>query len=100
VHQSREKLLAFQQWSFTKIVAIAVKKIEGKVNDRDLRDEMLAGARTCMRSCKRSRVAKTLGIQSHDLSVRIASRAAKGIGKGSKFGVALRNVYAIARPQR
>src|SRR6202040_3868670 len=89
VHQSREKLLAFEQRSFTKVVAIAVKKIEDKVNDRDLRDEMLAGSTHVHAFLQTFEVAKTLGIQSHNLSVKDSFTCRQGFGKGSQFGVAL-----------
>src|SRR5437016_12219098 len=42
--QSVQELLAIEERGFTKVVSVTVEKIEGEVDDRDLREQVLAGS--------------------------------------------------------
>src|SRR5258708_28344993 len=88
VKQALQELLAIEERSFAKVVAVAVEKIEGKVNDRYLCDQALDGGAHMHAFLQALEVTVTLGIPSDYLSVQTCLARALRLGKHYKYEIA------------
>src|SRR5260370_10525154 len=69
LQQALQELLAFEQGRFAKIESVAVEKVEGVVNDGDLRNQILARSAHVHAFLQAFEVAMAAGIQSNDFSI-------------------------------
>ena len=81
VQQALQQLLALQQRRFAKIISIAVEKIEREVNDRYLRNQVLARRAHVHAFLQAFEVAVAALIQCHDFSVNNCLRGCKSLRK-------------------
>src|SRR5439155_5431084 len=100
VKQALQELLALEERSFAKVVSIAVEKIKGKVNDGNLRDQVLAGGPHMHAFLQALEVAAALRVQRDNLSVKNRLAGGQSTGKGGHLGIALGDVNAVTRAQR
>src|SRR5439155_19113419 len=99
VKQALQELLALEERSFAKVVSIAVEKIEGKVNDGNLRDQVLAGRPYVHAFLQSLEVAAALRIQRDNLSVKNGIASGYSSGKRGHLGIALGDVNVVTRTQ-
>ena len=96
VQQPLQELFAFQQRSLAKIVSIAIKKIEGEVNDRNLRDKMVARSTHVHAFLQELEVIVPGRVESNNFSIDDCLASSQGFRKRCELGIAFGNVHGRA----
>src|SRR5262249_15030974 len=96
VQKPLQKLFALQQRRVAQIKSIAIKKIENVINNRRARNQFLTRRAHVHALLQPFKATQPALIERNNFAVQNRLTRAELRGKGSKLGIALRDVYVVA----